>query len=129
MNKEKKVATRFHRVHGKNVLLNEDNTTAMRTMTYGDALVFSERPVEPGEIFAIEIMETDLRLSVCMKIGLTGIDPDTFNILPYAIPNIMLLDGTFVIAAKCFNNFWGSVDAALEATYYSFTGTYLSSIL
>lgn len=78
MKKQDKVIglkTKFHRYHGSNIILYDDDTVAYRKAGYADAVTFSEKPLKPGEVFTLEIEMTERGWSGDMKIGLTQLNP------------------------------------------------------
>ncbi|CAF0980077.1 unnamed protein product [Adineta ricciae] len=67
---------RFHLEHGKNISFDEQRFTATRINSFSHAMVFSERPLHPGEIFLIEIQDTTDKWAGHIKIGFTSISPN-----------------------------------------------------
>lgn len=80
---------RFHHYHGNCISLSEGATTAYRTRGFADAVIFSNRPLCPGELFLVEIEENERGWSGHMRIGLTQTDP---NILTHPAPQFALPD-------------------------------------
>jgi len=80
----------FHAHHGSNIQLTSGSTVATRTKSFKDGITFSSRPLAPGEIFLIEITETDLEhWSGDLRIGLTQLSPNyRFQLPHYACPNL-----------------------------------------
>lgn len=97
---------RFHKTHGRNIRLLQGNTTALRQYSFAHALVFSEKPLQPGEIFLIEIEKTERGWSGHMRIGLTEVDPaKQENGLPqYALPDLAQLGKCWVSAVTKSRN-------------------------
>ena len=43
----------FHPVHGRHVCLSKDRTVAKRLQGFDNGLLFSHRPLQPGEVFEV----------------------------------------------------------------------------
>lgn len=110
--KSRKIVTRFHPTHGENIMLREDNTVAYRTASFANSLAFSEKPLQPGEIFLVEIEKTERGWSGHMRLGLTLIDPASINnSLPqFAMPNLAKLGNTWIFAITKSHTIWDSVE-------------------
>jgi len=73
---------RFHPHHGSNIVLGEDNTIAHRKASFAHGLVFSEHSLRPGEVFLVEITQTEIGWNGHLRLGLTQLDPNTLFSLP-----------------------------------------------
>jgi hypothetical protein len=107
---------RFHSHHGSNIELTSDCTIALRKSSFANALTFSERPLESGEIFLVEIVENELGWSGHMRIGLTALSPETKFELPlYALPDLVSVGPSWLFAiTKTHNNLLDAVAADEE---------------
>ncbi|XP_018307393.1 hydrocephalus-inducing protein homolog [Mycetomoellerius zeteki] len=119
-----KIVTRFHPIHGENILLCEDSTVAVRTTSFANSVAFSEKPLQPGEIFLVEIEKTERGWSGHMRLGLTLIDPASVNnnLPQYAMPNLVRLGNTWILAITRNQTIWDNFDGGLSSTYTSITG-------
>ncbi|XP_017758830.1 PREDICTED: neuralized-like protein 2 isoform X2 [Eufriesea mexicana] len=107
--KSRKIVTRFHPVHGENIRLCEDNTVAYRTTSFANSLAFSEKPLQPGEIFLVEIENTEEGWSGHMRLGLTLIDPASASLPQYGMPNLAKLGNTWIFAITKSHTIWGNL--------------------
>ncbi|XP_034173497.1 neuralized-like protein 2 isoform X2 [Osmia lignaria lignaria] len=110
--KSRKIVTRFHPTHGENIVLREDSTVAYRTASFANSLAFSEKPLQPGEIFLVEIEKTERGWSGHMRLGLTLLDPASVsNSLPqFAMPNLVRLGNTWIFAITKSHTIWDSFE-------------------
>ncbi|XP_015436267.1 PREDICTED: neuralized-like protein 2 isoform X2 [Dufourea novaeangliae] len=117
--KSKRIVTRFHPTHGQNIVLMEDSTVAYRTASFANSLAFSEKPLQPGEIFLVEIEETERGWSGHMRLGLTLIDPASVNdSLPqYGMPNLGSLGYTWIFAITKNHTIWDSFEGIAGTGY------------
>lgn len=117
--KSRKIVTRFHPTHGENIVLREDSTVAYRTASFANSLAFSEKPLQPGEIFLVEIEKTESGWSGHMRLGLTLIDPASVeNSLPqYAMPNLVKLGNTWIFAITKSHTIWDSFECIAGTGY------------
>ena len=58
-----------------------------RKSSFADAVTISERPLLPGEIFLVEIEETEPGWTGHMRLGLTQLTP-TSSLPPYSMPDL-----------------------------------------
>ncbi len=77
----------FHRVHGDQIRLSENNTHATRDRL-NNTLLFTNRPILPNEIVQFLIEEVSSDFYGLIRIGLTTINPDLFTreTLPKSMP-------------------------------------------
>lgn len=98
-------ATRFHPYHGQNIRLSNDNMVAYRETSFAHALVFSEKPLMPGEIFLVEIEKTERGWSGHLRIGLTQFCPEEHLELPqYALPDLANMGKSWISAVTKTHN-------------------------
>lgn len=88
---------------------------AYRTESFADSLAFSEKPLQPGEIFLVEIEKTESGWSGHMRLGLTLIDPASVkNSLPqYAMPSLARLGNTWIFAISKSNTIWDNFEGGV----------------
>lgn len=46
----------FHKNHGGNIRLSEENTVAHRVDSYNKAVVFTEHPISVGNMFQVKLL-------------------------------------------------------------------------
>lgn len=89
----------FHPIHGSNVRLDHTGTRATRVESFANGVCFSKQPLQPGEIFLVEIEDKELGWCGHLRVGLTARDPRDFEEVPeYSIPDLTDLGGSWVFA-------------------------------
>lgn len=89
----------FHPIHGTNVQLDYSGTQATRVESFANGVCFSKHPLNPGEIFLIEIEDKELGWCGHLRIGLTAQNPNNLDVVPeYSIPDLMDLGDSWVFA-------------------------------
>ncbi|XP_078482576.1 neuralized-like protein 2 [Ciona intestinalis] len=95
---------RFHPNCGSNIRLSKDNLIARRVEGFSNAVCFSESPLLSGQLFLIEIKDTDKSWSGHLRVGITQINPNLDQILEMVVP-MMVDDGrTWALAITKFHN-------------------------
>lgn len=97
------MCTKFHKYHGSNIILNDNNTVAHRRASYANALTFSEKPLKPSEIFLLEIERTERGWTGDIRLGLTQLNPYEAQsaglLLPqYALPDLLAMKPSWIFA-------------------------------
>ncbi|XP_042317359.1 neuralized-like protein 2 [Sceloporus undulatus] len=91
--------TRFHRIHGTNVCVDPSRTQATRVESFANGLCFSQEPLEPGQIFLVEIEEKELGWCGHLRVGLTAHDPVSLEAVPeYSLPDLVNMGDSWVFA-------------------------------
>ncbi|CAF4950865.1 unnamed protein product [Rotaria sp. Silwood1] len=81
----------FHRVHGDQIRLSENNTRATRDRL-NNTLLFTNRPILANEIIQLYVEELSNDFYGLIRIGLTTIDPDLLT--PETLPRTMPTNDT-----------------------------------
>ncbi|XP_029384016.1 neuralized-like protein 2 [Echeneis naucrates] len=89
----------FHPIHGANVRLDHSGTQATRVESFANGVCFSKHPLNPGEIFLIEIEDKELGWCGHLRVGLTARNPMSLEVVPeYSIPDLTDLGDSWVFA-------------------------------
>ncbi|UJR22312.1 hypothetical protein I4U23_025374 [Adineta vaga] len=123
---------RFHQEHGKNISFDEQRLCATRVNSFSHAMVFSERPLCPGELFLIEIQDTTDRWTGHLKIGFTSLSPN--EILERCTEEV-IYDHIFhmTVPSKAITQYrplfnFGSIDTYIHTPFASVRRQELESI-
>ncbi|XP_033840834.1 neuralized-like protein 2 [Periophthalmus magnuspinnatus] len=101
----------FHPIHGTNVRLDYSGTQATRVESFANGVCFSKHPLNPGEIFLIEIEDKELGWCGHLRIGLTSQDPKNLDVVPeYSIPDLTDQGDSWVFAITRNHNKITEVD-------------------
>lgn len=97
------MCTKFHKYHGSNIILYDNNTVAHRRTSYANALTFSEKPLKPGEIFLLEIERTERGWTGDIRLGLTQLNPYEaqsagLRLPQYALPDLITMKSSWIYA-------------------------------
>lgn len=92
---------RFHTHRGHNIDLSADRTVAYRRSSYADSIVFSERQLQPNELFLVKIDRNEIGWSGNLRIGLTNFNPESKQPLPTsALPDLCLTSRSWVVSVS-----------------------------
>lgn len=85
-------ALRFHaEAKGAQVLLGPGRSTACRLATFHDGIVFSQRPVRPGEPVALRVLGHERGWHGGLRVGFTRLDPACVpapSLPPFVCPDL-----------------------------------------
>lgn len=91
----------FHSHHGSNIVLCDNDTTALRKASFANGIAFSRCPLMPGEIFCVEIEKNETGWSGNLRIGLTTFSPDSHAPIPaYGLPDLVNEHQSWLVAVK-----------------------------
>lgn len=95
-------ALRFHQVHGDNIQLSDNFTTAYRCEGYRKGITFSNRPVQIKERIFVKFTHISDNWSGAIRFGFTSIDPDAVrnNLPAHAIPDLTTRPGYWMRKLK-----------------------------
>ncbi|KAG8230350.1 hypothetical protein J437_LFUL000621 [Ladona fulva] len=82
------ITHRFSTCFGKNILLRDENTAATRIRSFNNGLLFSATPLEPEELFEVQIKEVASQWSGSLQIGVVSFTSSNSNepLLPSNLP-------------------------------------------
>lgn len=84
--------------------MTDDDLVAHRRRSFAHGIVFSEKPLNPGEVFLLEIVRNEGGWSGHLRFGLTTLDPNKGVELPqYALPDLTNMGPSWIFAVP--NNF------------------------
>uniref|UniRef100_F7DEF2 Neuralized E3 ubiquitin protein ligase 3 n=1 Tax=Equus caballus TaxID=9796 RepID=F7DEF2_HORSE len=85
-------ALRFHaKAKGAQVRLDAEGSVARRCATFCDGIVFSQRPVRPGERVVLRVLEHEDRWHGGLRVGFTRLDParvPAASLPPFVCPDL-----------------------------------------
>ncbi|KAM4692219.1 neuralized-like protein 2 [Rhinophrynus dorsalis] len=89
----------FHSIHGTNVHIDPSGTLATRVESFANGICFSKQPLEPGQIFLVEIEEKELGWCGHLRVGLMARDPRSLDVVPeYSLPDLVNLGDSWIFA-------------------------------
>lgn len=83
---------KFHPYHGERILLSENCSVAYRTEGFDNGIVFSEKQLQPGELFVIEVEQNEKRWAGYLRLGLTQLNPSICSSRKIELPKDSLPD-------------------------------------
>ncbi|XP_069807607.1 neuralized-like protein 2 [Dendropsophus ebraccatus] len=91
--------TSFHRIHGTNVRIDPSGTQATRVESFANGICFSREPLEPGQLFLVEIEEKEFGWCGHLRVGLMARDPRSLQIVPeYSLPDLVNQGDSWIFA-------------------------------
>ncbi|KAM9296389.1 neuralized-like protein 2 [Gastrophryne carolinensis] len=91
--------TCFHSVHGTNVRIDPTGTQATRVESFANGICFSQDPLQPGQLFLVEIEEKELGWCGHLRVGLTAKDPRSLDVVPeYSLPDLVNFGDSWIFA-------------------------------
>lgn len=88
----------FHRKHGQNIILSEDDTVAQRVESYNKAVVFSEQPIPVGSMFQVKLQDKGGGWAGSIRLGFTLSCPDD-NPVPSGALDLYKSDDYWILSA------------------------------
>lgn len=95
---------RFHAIHGKGIVLANDGRQATRVSGFGDAIVFSSRPVRTYEKVYLRHRPKDVDWIGSLRVGFCVVDPQT-RFTQDTLPNL-----AFKNLTGLRRSIWESID-------------------
>ncbi|MEE6526356.1 hypothetical protein FKM82_026965 [Ascaphus truei] len=90
---------RFHTIHGTNLRIDPSGTQASRVESFANGICFSREPLEPGQMFLVEIEEKELGWCGHLRVGLMARDPCSLDVVPeYSLPDLVNLGDSWIFA-------------------------------
>ncbi|KAG8446535.1 hypothetical protein GDO86_014115 [Hymenochirus boettgeri] len=89
----------FHNIHGTNVRIDQSGTHATREESFANGICFSREPLEPGQIFLVEIEDKELGWCGHLRVGLMARDPHSLEMVPeYSLPDLVNQGNSWIFA-------------------------------
>ncbi|KAE8575590.1 hypothetical protein XENTR_v10003885 [Xenopus tropicalis] len=89
----------FHHIHGANVRIDPSGTLATRVESFANGICFSQEPLQPGQIFLVEIEDKELGWCGHLRVGLMARDPHNLDVVPeYSLPDLVNEGGSWIFA-------------------------------
>lgn len=104
----------FHSIHGENVRISSNGTTATRVNSYCKAIVFSNRAIKEKERVYIKFSEISSSWSGALRFGFTSVNPSSYrscsNLPKYVCPDMTDKEGSW---AKALSERFATPDSIL----------------
>lgn len=119
----------FHSIHGENIRLSSDGTSAKRVDSFCKGIVFSSRPIREKERIYVKLGTFNYNWSGTLRFGFTTINPASFksssNVPKYVAPDMSSKPGTRAVAVP--ERYLASDNILCvyftgDTVYYSFNG-------
>lgn len=119
----------FHPIHGENIRLSSDGTSAKRIDSFCKGIVFSCRPIREKERIYIKLGTFNYNWSGTLRFGFTTVNPSSFkscsNVPKYVAPDMSSKPGTRAVAVPERYLASGNILCMYytgDTVYYSFNG-------
>ncbi|KAM8786872.1 E3 ubiquitin-protein ligase NEURL3 [Rhynchonycteris naso] len=104
---------RFHsEAKGAQVVLDEKRSTACRLATFHDGIVFSQRPVRPGECVTLRVLRQEDGWCGCLRVGFTRLNPacvQASSLPPFVCPDLEQQSPTWAAVLPDYNMLAGNM--------------------